>query len=286
MFVLPLAAVAAYAVLEGWKSRGGVWRRPLQDWLLEVLCLVLLPGLVVPAISFAAAALLGRWAPSAAGALSGWPWPAMALAFLVVDDLSQYLWHRLSHSTPLLWRLHRAHHAAPKMGVNVTFRNNLFYYIFMPGLWLSPVLVYLGMGAVYPWYVALKILVIAGAHSELRYDRLLWRSRWTRPLAWVIERLFSTPATHFAHHGLHEGDPGTHYRGNYGNMLFIWDMLFGTARITRRYPESFGIENEPARPWTTQLFWPLVPDRAEQAGAEPAVRGLEGRRSLSMDGVD
>ena len=30
---------------------------------------------------------------------------------LVVDDLTQYLWHRLSH-TSWMWPFHRAHHAA------------------------------------------------------------------------------------------------------------------------------------------------------------------------------
>jgi sterol desaturase/sphingolipid hydroxylase (fatty acid hydroxylase superfamily) len=30
---------------------------------------------------------------------------------LIADDLSQYWWHRVSHS-PLLWPLHRAHHTA------------------------------------------------------------------------------------------------------------------------------------------------------------------------------
>ena len=34
----------------------------------------------------------------------------------------------------------------------------------------------------------------------------------------------------------------THYRGNYGNFLFLWDVMFGTAKITRRRPDTFGVE--------------------------------------------
>ena len=59
---------------------------------------------------------------------------------------------------------------------------------------------------------------------------------------WVVGRVISTPATHSAHHGLSESDGVTFYKGNYGNLLFLWDVLFGTARISRRRPVEFGIE--------------------------------------------
>lgn len=257
------AAMLALGIAEVWRTRGAVLRRGRQDWIVELACASLLPGVVVPAVTYAASALLDGVSPESAGALTHWPMAAMVAAFLIADDLTQYLWHRLAHVHPLFWRLHRPHHAAPRMGVLVTFRNNLFYYAMMPGLWLSPLLVHLGMGAVYPFYVTVKLVVIAGAHSELRWDEWLWRSRWTRPVAWVLERVISTPATHFAHHGLHASDPGTHYRGNYGNLLFLWDVLFGTARITRRYPEAYGIENEAPQSWTTQLVWPLARERRD-----------------------
>ena len=269
-----LVAVVVLGVLEGWRTRGDTWRRSRRDWTVELLCAGLLPGAVVPLVTYAVAGALSHAAPGGRGALAWLPWPLMVGAFLLVDDLTQYLWHRLSHTSPLIWRLHRAHHAAPKMGVAVTFRNNLFYYAMMPGLWLSPVMVYLGMGEVYPWYAFFKMLVVVGAHSELRYDRVLWRHRATRPIAWILERLLSTPATHFAHHGLDATDPGTHYRGNFGNMLFVWDLLFGTAKITRIYPKSFGIEGEPEMSWPTQLVWPLAAE-PHAAPPEPAVDLVE-----------
>ena len=53
----------------------------------------------------------------------------------------------------------------------------------------------------------------------------------------------------------------TNYKGNFGNLLFFWDVLFGTAKITRRYPEKIGVENLPATTAAAQLLWPLVPAR-------------------------
>ena len=76
-------------------------------------------------------------------------------------------------------------------------------------------------------------------------------------MAWVIERTISTPSTHSAHHGLKADDGVTNYKGNYGNLLFFWDVLFGTAKITRQYPAQYGIEGMFYANWKEQLIWPL-----------------------------
>jgi hypothetical protein len=48
----------------------------------------------------------------------------------------------------------------------------------------------------------------------------------------------------------------------FGSLLFFRDVLFGTAKITRRYPEKIGVENLPATMAAAQL-WPLVPAARE-----------------------
>ena len=77
--------------------------------------------------------------------------------------------------SPLLWPLHRAHHTAHYMSIRVTYRNNFFYYLMMPGLWISGVLIYLGFGTVYLVYIVVKLTVILGAHSAVRWDEPLYR---------------------------------------------------------------------------------------------------------------
>jgi sterol desaturase/sphingolipid hydroxylase (fatty acid hydroxylase superfamily) len=185
---------------------------------------------------------------------------------LLVDDLTQYWWHRLSHS-PLLWPLHRAHHSAEYMSIRVTFRNNFFYYLMMPGLWLAGCLLYLGVGGlVYALYVAFKLLIILGAHSAWRWDEPLYRIRALRPLMWVLERTISTPATHWAHHAITNEDGIGHYKGNFGNLLFIWDLIFGTAHITRQYPAKVGLIDDQLfgqERWYHQMFYPLLQSKRE-----------------------
>jgi len=43
--------------------------------------------------------------------LSDWPLAAQLGFFLVTHDLYIYLFHRLQHSSSLLWRIHEAHHS-------------------------------------------------------------------------------------------------------------------------------------------------------------------------------
>ena len=233
---------------------------PLEGVMTMLFAAVIYPGILL-LVGFAAQRLMPEWA----GAWADLPVWAMLGLLLIGDDLTQYWWHRISHS-PLLWPLHRAHHSAPYMGIRVVYRNNFFYYAMMPGLWISAVLVYLGLGEVYPWYVLVKMTVIFGAHSELRWDDFLYRQRWLQPLAWVIERTISTPATHFAHHAMSQSDGVGHYKGNYGNLLFLWDVIFGTARITRRYPARSGLYDDVVHgpeKWAVQLFYPLLRSHRE-----------------------
>ena len=61
-----------------------------------------------------------------------------------------------------------------------------------------------------------------------------------------------------AHHGKHLADGATHYKGNFGNMLIVWDLLFGTAFISRQVPKRYGVEDLPETTAAEQLIWPLA----------------------------
>jgi sterol desaturase/sphingolipid hydroxylase (fatty acid hydroxylase superfamily) len=241
-----------------------------EDNRLDAVVLFMVP-VVQAGVLLTVTALCDRFIPDSQGSLAHWPWWAMSGTLLVADDLTQYLWHRLSH-TSVLWPLHRAHHAADYMSVRVVYRNNLFYYAMMPGLWLAAALVYLGFGWVYVGYVIVKMTVIIGAHSSVRWDEGMYRYPVLHPLMWILERTISTPATHYAHHALSQDDGIGHYTGNYGNLLFFWDVLFGTAVITRKYPPAFGLLDDRIHGhenWLAQLLFPLV--RSHRAGSALAI---------------
>jgi len=265
--ILVLSMILGFAVAEFISRRyQNTVTATANDTKLELLMFVSLVAITQPLAMLCTSKLGAGWLPEYQGVIADWPWWAMVGILLLCDDMTQYWWHRASHS-PLLWPLHRAHHSAAYMSIRVTYRNNFFYYLMMPGLWCAGMLLYLGLdGMVYALYIAVKLLVIMGAHCAWRWDEPLYKIRALRPLMWVLERTISTPATHWAHHAMTHKDGVGHYKGNFGNLLFIWDIIFGSAHITRNYPKQVGLKDDQLfgqEHWYHQMFYPLFQSKRE-----------------------
>jgi len=270
-----IAIFLGFALLE--LVRSDLFTKPEQcrnDAYVETIGSVVLLAFTQPAILVTVRLIGQRWFPAYQDALAGIGFLPALVLFLVLEDMMQYWWHRASHSFAWLYNLHRAHHNARYMSVRLVYRNNIIYYAMMPSIGFAGVLVYLGLGWFYAGYLVVKMLVIIGAHSDVKWDEPLYKIKWLAPVMWVVERTISTPATHHAHHGRHYSDPAVNYKGNFGNLMFFWDVLFGTAKITRTYPQSYGVENLPLATLGQQLLWPLFPENADigrvPAGALPA----------------
>ena len=256
--LIPVIFLLILGIIE---SFGGLYfndRRSKDDLTIELICLTILPTLIQPAILAFVLFVMDTWFSVYENLFINSFFLWHVLAFLILDDLTQYLWHRLSHENAFMWKLHRPHHVIEEMGVLVTYRNAFLYYAFMPGIWFSGILIFIGMTEVFLYYLPIKVTVILLAHSEIKWDRFLYKYKILHPLAWIVERTISTPCTHYAHHGLTSEDGISNPNGNYGNLLFFWDVLFGTAKITRKYPSTFGAWNKMKEPWYVQLFFPLI----------------------------
>ena len=255
--LIPAAVLLILGILE---ALGGLYfsgKRSKTDYTIELVSLATLPTLIQPGIFLVTFLGMNFFLPNLENYFINLHFMWQIVTFLILDDMVQYWWHRWSHTNMTMWKLHRPHHVVEEMGVLVTYRNAILYYALMPGIWFSGILIYLGMGYVYIFYVTVKLIVILLAHSETKWDRFLYSYKVLHPLAWIIERTISTPSTHFAHHGLTAEDGISHPNGNFGNLLFFWDILFGTAKITRKYPETFGAWNQIKEPWYIQLLFPI-----------------------------
>ena len=197
----------------------------------------------------------------------------------IADDLTQYWYHRLHHQLPWLWRFHRTHHSAPYMGMSMASRQNAFYTIFFSQIYVTSALVYLGLGPAALIVHALKSMITTLAHSSIPWDKPFYENRILRPIAWVLERVISTPATHHAHHAATTDDGVGYYKGNFGNMFFLWDVIFGTAHISRQYPAAYGISHYQRDQWYAQFLWPVF--KSKVPGSELAADGPMVREDMS-----
>lgn len=245
------------------------WDR--NERLLDISCFVIPRFVTRPFTAYFGLQLLPVILPGLQNKFAWVPFAWGLLIITVADDLTQYWYHRLHHEVPWLWRFHRTHHSAPYMGMAMANRQNLFYTVFFSQTYLTTALVYVGLGAPALVVLAIKQVITTLAHSSIRWDEPLYTNRVLRPLGWVLERLISTPATHHAHHAAVTDDGIGYYKGNFGNMFFLWDVLFGTGLITRKYPKTYGISHYERDEWYAQLLWPVF--KSSVRGSELAAGG-------------
>lgn len=247
----------------------GKW--PRNERFVDIACFTL-PRLVIrPFVAYYGLKFLPFVLPDLKNTFEWVPFFWGCIIIAVADDLTQYWYHRLHHEIPWLWRFHRTHHSASYMGMAMASRQNAIYSLFFSQTYLTTALVYLGLGIPAIVVKGIKGAITTLAHSSIPWDKPFYKYKILHPLAWVLERTISTPATHHAHHAATTDDGIGYYKGNFGNMFFFWDIIFGTALITRKYPKTYGISHYEGDQWYAQLLWPIF--KSKVAGSELAKDG-------------
>ncbi|OJY96918.1 MAG: sterol desaturase [Sphingobacteriales bacterium 40-81] len=242
-----------------------------NEAMLDIVCFAA-PKLVFrPLLVYVTLLVFPYVLPGQQNAFSWVPFWWACLIIAVADDLTQYWYHRLHHQVPWLWRFHRTHHSADYMGMAMAGRQNFIYTIFFSQIYLTSALTYLGLGYAALFVGGVKSVITLSAHSSIPWDKPFYKYKLLHPLAWILECTISTPATHHAHHADSMDDGIGYYKGNFGNMFFIWDIIFGTAKITRQYPTSYGIRHYKEEEWYAQFLWPIFKSKKE--GSELSADG-------------
>ena len=141
-------------------------------------------------------------------------WLEVALAVLLLD-LAIYLQHRLMHRVPMLWRLHRVHHADLEIDLTTGSRfHTLEILLSMLIKWLVIALLGPALLAVLVFEILLNGMAIFN-HANVRLPAGLDR---------VLRVLLITPDVHRVHHSVIPVETDS----NFGFNLSIWDRLFGT----------------------------------------------------------
>ena len=241
-------------------------KRTKDDVLVETINTFFLMVITKPIVMFLAFQLMKLAFPNQADAVSFLPFWAGLVIFLFVDDCLQYWYHRLSHEYKWLWKWHRAHHTATEMGLLVSYRESIYFFMLMPNIWWLGVFTYFGGGVPVAVGLVLKQIVVISSHSMVTWDTFFYKNKALMPILRVLERIFITPAFHHAHHAVSKIDDIGNPNGNYGNMFSIWDQLFGSAKFTHAFPAAYGIQNDPQDSWLAHNFYPLI--KSDKAGSE------------------
>ena len=151
-------------------------------------------------------------------------WAIWVVTFIAIDFV-YYWYHRFSHRVRFMWAVHMNHHSSEEMNFTVSLRQAWFgpitkvpFFIVMPLIGFDPI-----------------ITAVAGVASTLW--GVIGHTQWIRRLG-VLEYILVTPSSHRVHHGSNE----CYIDKNYGNLLIVWDRLFGTF-AEEIEPVRFGIRD-------------------------------------------
>jgi sterol desaturase/sphingolipid hydroxylase (fatty acid hydroxylase superfamily) len=230
--------------------------RPLRDFSFTLVGIFsqsfLSAAIVGSAMGYALIMLL----PNKAGSLSTTPlWLAFPILFLI-NEFMHYWLHRKAHEWRWLWKIHRTHHSAQELNTGVLYRYNIFWVLIIPHTWTGTAAVYLGLGLPFIIAILTTYFINALTHTSYRWD--LWlREKFpmAEPFWKIIEKIITLPDAHHAHHAYGKS---AHPNGNYAISLFIFDTLFGTAKIPNSRQKKYGLPISPRLHWAEELFWPMI----------------------------
>jgi sterol desaturase/sphingolipid hydroxylase (fatty acid hydroxylase superfamily) len=151
------------------------------------------------------------------------------ISLFILMDLCEYTYHVIMHKFDFLWKFHLVHHSDLKVDVSTTVREHpgetfvrtsfLMLWVFL----LGPVATVLVLRQTVQTFSNIV------AHTTFRLPRHINS---------VVGLIFITPNIHQVHH--HYQLPYTDC--NYGDVLSIWDRIFGTYAELEPQETVFGID--------------------------------------------
>lgn len=218
------------------------WLTNLSILLLSSLCL----RIVFPAAATGAALWADAQGYGLLPALGVPPLLAGLIAFVVLD-FAVWFEHFVSHKLPILWRIHRVHHADPGVDLTTALRFHPLE-ILISMVWKIAVVVALGA----PVLAVLVFEIVLNAAAMFNHANLRLPPRFDR----ALRPLIVTPDMHRIHHSTERSETDS----NYGFNLAIWDRLFST------YTERPSLGDDAidiglaayGRRAPTRLFWSLL----------------------------
>lgn len=146
------------------------------------------------------------------------------LAWIIVffaQDFCFYWLHRTEHYSRFFWAVHSNHHSAEKYNFTVALRSSVFqpFYRF---LFYLPI-AFLG----FDYMTIMFIYAINQFYQFFLHTEMIGKlPRW-------YEAIFATPS----HHRVHHASDIKYLDKNMGQVLIIWDKLFGTFQEEEEAPK-------------------------------------------------
>ena len=166
-------------------------------------------GLLVGGVIFAASIWVWKHRIFDIPMTAIWAW----VTIFLLEDLTYYWFHRLSHERRFWWASHVNHHSSQHYNLATALRQTWTGGV--AGTWLLWLpLSFLGFP---PAMIAIQKGISLVYQYWIHTEAIRRTPRW-------FEAVFNTPS----HHRVHHARNAQYLDANYAGILIIWDRLFGT----------------------------------------------------------
>ena len=175
-------------------------------------------------------------------------WAAVVVAF-VVQDFTGYWMHRLNHRVNVFWNRHIIHHSSEEFNLSCALRQSISETVHFGAILMIPAAI-LGVPANI-------FAVLAPIHLFMQF---WYHTRLIDTMGW-LEKIIVTPSHHRVHHAINP----QYIDKNYGQILIIWDKMFGSFQPELDIVEPvYGILR-PVKTWNPVIInykhlWQLIQD--------------------------
>lgn len=195
--------------------------------------------------------------------VSDWPVAGQLFFFFITHDLYIYLFHRLQHNVPWLWRTHEAHHSVRDVDWMAGTRSHPLEIIINQTIEFLPIAL---LGAAPE--VALMKATLDASWGMYIHSNINVRSG-------ALQYVINGPEMHRWHHALDI------YDRNFSTKLAFWDFLFGTAHFPRdRKPTGYGLAEGFPDGYFRQVLWAFRRS-APEAQLDAPVAGENGAKQAT-----
>lgn len=159
-------------------------------------------------------------------------WITWVVAFIVID-FAGYWNHRLSHKINFFWNQHVIHHSSEEFNLACALRQSISNLLGYFSLLLIPAAV---VGVPYG-----IIAILAPIHL---FAQFWYHTQHIGKMGW-LEYIIVTPSQHRVHHAINP----EYINKNLGQILSVWDRIFGTFQEELdNVPPQYGVL-KPAKTW-------------------------------------
>ena len=175
-------------------------------------------------------------------------WLATLFAF-IIQDFTGYWMHRLNHRVNIFWNRHVIHHSSEEFNLSCALRQSISETVHFSALLMIPA-AFFGIPAdIFSMLAPIHLFMQFWYHTRLIHKM------------GFLEKIIVTPSHHRVHHAINP----EYIDKNYGQILIVWDKIFGSFQEELDHIKPvYGILR-PAKTWNPILInfkhlWQLIQD--------------------------